>query len=371
MDLTGAAVGVVGRFDRVPRTRLSNEIERRGGKITRRLGSASGLVIGHGAYSRIDGGPLDAMLHLARERGCWCLSERSFLRRLGLIPPAAGIHRTLSLAELAHRSESSEETLRLLALFDIIEDHEARFEFRDLLVARNVQWLLDAGVKLARIVAAALAVQRQAADPRILASGRLVKRPDGALAFQVGRHLADGDGQLHLPLDHHDHPTAEQLFALAEEAEDDERWADAEALYRRLLLLDPRDVVSRFNLSNTLREQGRTVEAERLLREVITLDPGFAEAWYNLALLVEDGEGGRSAAQCYLERAIAIDASYADAIYNLARLRLLEGAPTAAAALYERYLAFDRTSRYAARARRVLSLCRLVAAVEDGALTKE
>jgi tetratricopeptide (TPR) repeat protein len=367
MDLAGAAVGVVGRFDRVPRTRLSNEIERRGGKITRRLALASGLVIGHGAYLRLDDGPLPETLRLARERGCWCLSEHGFLRRLGLLQPAAPVHRTLSLGELARRSSCAEETLALLALFDIIEDHDSRFEFRDLVIARNVQRLLDAGVLLSRIIAAALVVQRRAAEPRILACGRLVRLSDDDLAFQLGQNFADGSGQLHLPLDRGGHLTAAQLFALAEEAEDEERWADAESLYRRVLAVDPRDAVSTFNLSNTVREQGRLGEAERLLRKAVTLDPGFAEAWYNLAHLAES-DGGRAAAQSYLQRAIAIDGSYADAIYNLARLRLLDGAPAAAAALYERYLALDRSSRYAERARRALSLCRLMAGGEDRAL---
>jgi tetratricopeptide (TPR) repeat protein len=359
-ELVDAAVLLVGRFDRMPRWRVVHELARRGGRVTRRLASASGLVIGHGAHLQLTLGTLPAVIESARQRGAWCLSERGFLRGLDLLPPRAPAHRLMSHADLARQAGLNPETVRLLALFDILDGDDGAFGFADLVVARGVRRLLDEGTSLARIVSTAVALQAQADGPGFLAQGRLVQLPDGDVALRIGRHVAEGDGQLQLPLDRAGNPSLDELSTAAETAEDEARWRDAEGFYRRILGVTPRDPVARFNLANVLRQAGRAGEAKRLLEEVVRLDPLFAEAWYNLAHLAED-RGDRAAARRCLERSIAIDPDYADAIYNLARLRMVSGDAVTAAALYERYLALDPRSRWAERARRSVALCRLMA----------
>jgi predicted Zn-dependent protease len=57
---------------------------------------------------------------------------------------------------------------------------------------------------------------------------------------------------------------------------------------------DPTDASAPFNLSNMLRASARTVEAEAALQAATRAHPAFAEAWYNLADLLDDQ--GRSEA---------------------------------------------------------------------------
>jgi tetratricopeptide (TPR) repeat protein len=359
-ELANAAVVLVGRLERMPRSRVVHELGRRGGRITRRLAGASGLVIGHGAHLQLTLGTLPAVIDQARRHGAWCLSERGFLRGLDLLPRRAPTNRLMSLADLARQAGLDFETVRLLALFDIVDGDDGAFGFADLVVARGVRRLLDEGTSLSRIISAAVALQARADGPALLAQGRLVQLADGDVALRIGRNLAEGDGQLQLPLDRAGNPSLDELATAAEAAEDEARWRDAEELYRRMLGITPRDAVARFNLANVLRQDGRTGEAKRLLEEAVRLDPLFAEAWYNLAHLAED-RGDRVGARRCLERSIAVDPDYADAIYNLARLYMVSGAAVTAAALYERYLALDPRSRWAERARRSVVLCRLMA----------
>ena len=52
--------------------------------------------------------------------------------------------------------------------------------------------------------------------------------------------------------------------------------------------IDPGDPTAAFNLGNLLRAVGRKVEAEAAYRAATKSDPGFAEAWYNLADMLDD-----------------------------------------------------------------------------------
>jgi tetratricopeptide (TPR) repeat protein len=357
MELSGATIAVIGRLGSVPRARVADAVRRRGGVLTQGLTKADGLVVGYGSHRRL--GPLAAALATADRRGLWCSSERRLLRDLGLAAPPPALPRPLGLDDLARHSGLDRDMVRLLALFDVIDEHGGAFEFRDLVTARQVRRLLDSGSGLADVIAAQVAVARHGlAGPR-LAGARLTRLSDGAVGRSVGDYLAEIDGQLRLPLDDGDNPSLDQLFADASRAEAEGRSAEAEEGYRRLLAIAPRDNVAQYNLANVLGSQGRCEEAEDCLRRAVAFAPGFVEAWYNLALLLErKGEDG--AARRCLERALDADQGFADAIYNLARLRLVAGEPAAAAPLFERYLALDPSSPWAARARQWLRLCHVL-----------
>ena len=64
--------------------------------------------------------------------------------------------------------------------------------------------------------------------------------------------------------------------------------AAAERLYRLLMKSDLTDASAPFNLGNMLRAAARAVEAEAALRAATRANPAFAEAWYNLADLLDD-----------------------------------------------------------------------------------
>jgi tetratricopeptide (TPR) repeat protein len=357
MELSGAHVAVIGRLGAAPRARIADAMTRRGAVLTEGLAKAHGLVIGHHAHRHLP--PVLAALATADRRGLWCLSERRLLRALGLVPPLPSLPRALGLDDLARHSGLDRDAVRLLALFDVIDDQDGSFEFRDLVALRQVKRLLDGGSTLGDVIAASAAARPEAAAGNGLARARLLSLKDGVLGRSVGDYLAEIDGQMRLPLDDGGNPSLDQLFAAAAVAEDEERWDDAEASYRRLLVLSPRDGVAHFNLANVLAARGRRGDAEQCLRRAVALEPGLAEAWYNLAHLLESKDEMAAARRC-LERALDVDRSFADALYNLARLRLKAGEPAAAAPLFERYLALDPSSRWAARARQWLRLCQIM-----------
>ena len=359
MELAGATVAVIGRLCRLPRWRLAGEVARRGGILTYRAANAHGLIVGYGAYARLPA--LRSALGEAERAGRWSLSERQAMRLLGLAAgPAADSAEAMTAEELMQHSGLDRDALRLLALFDIIDEQAKGFAFRDLVAARQVRRLMAGGAALADIIGAFIAAQRHMPGDDLFSEARLTLLADGELARAIGDYVAEIDGQLRLPIDDGGNPSIDMLFERAGIAEEDQRWLEAEALYRRITAIAPRDAVARFNLANVLSAQGRDAAARESLRCAVALDPGFAEAWYNLAHL-EEARRDVAAARSCLERAVAADGRYADAIYNLARLLLMAGEPASAAPLYERYLLLDPSSRWAMRARRSLALCQMLA----------
>jgi tetratricopeptide (TPR) repeat protein len=121
--------------------------------------------------------------------------------------------------------------------------------------------------------------------------------------------------------------------------------------------LDRKDPIAPFNLANVLRESDDIDGAVFHLRLALGLDPHFADAWYNLALIM-DGKGERRAAMQGFERAIDADPSYADPIYNLAQLYFDDENFEGAARLWARYIALDPDSEWSRRARYGIALCR-------------
>ena len=79
---------------------------------------------------------------------------------------------------------------------------------------------------------------------------------------------------------------------------------------------DPTDVSAPFNLGNMLRADGRNVEAEAALRAATRV---FADAWYNLSDS-RDEQGRAEAAIESLRTALRVAPDYADAMFNLALL---------------------------------------------------
>jgi tetratricopeptide (TPR) repeat protein len=357
MDLSGAHVAVIGRLSGAPRARIADAMTARGAILAQGLAKAHGLVVGHHAHRHLP--PVLTALATADRRGLWCLSERRLLRALGLAPPLPPLPRALGSDDLARLSGLGAEAVRLLALFDVIDDQEGAFEFRDLVALRQVKRLLDGGSTLGDVIAASVAARPRASGGAGLSHARLLPLQGGAIGRSIGDYLAEIDGQMRLPLDDGGNPSLDRLFAAAASAEEEERWGEAEATYRRLLALSPGDGVAHFNLANVLAAQDRHGEAEGSLRRAVALEPGLAEAWYNLAHLLESKDDDGAARRC-LERALDIDRGFADAVYNLARLRLKAGEPAAAAPLFERYLALDPSSRWAARARQWLRLCQIM-----------
>ena len=89
-------------------------------------------------------------------------------------------------------------------------------------------------------------------------------------------------------------------------------------LIGRALQLNPGWVEARFNLGNILRNAGRTAEAAAEWRRLTVIDPGLAMAWYNLGtVFYSQGDAGLPQAIDALHRAVRLDPGLAEAHHDL------------------------------------------------------
>ncbi|HEX2113069.1 MAG TPA: tetratricopeptide repeat protein [Alphaproteobacteria bacterium] len=357
-DYRGLTVSLIGAPERVPLARIRRELERRGAVLMRRIVYDTQVtVVAHGAVGRLAGGTLDGVLARAGLRST-LQTEHQFLRELGLLEKLPEKRRDYERAAFSRLSRLAPKEQMWLELFDAIEPVDGFFDFPDVVLARQVRSLLDAGLSLPSIIGAVIAFRRAAARDAFGQIGNLVQLPSGEIVVRMGAWLAEIDGQLRLPLEDEAPPVTGELYDLAEAAEQVGDWVGAERLYRRCIQVDPNDALSHYNCANALRQQNRAQEAAILFARATALDPQLADGWYNLACLAQD-RGDLDTAQRHFERAIACDPNYADALFNLAVLHLDRGKPAEALPLFERYAAQDPHSRWGRAARKAASLCRL------------
>ncbi|MEM8948563.1 MAG: tetratricopeptide repeat protein [Pseudomonadota bacterium] len=366
IDFSEKTITIVGRLAAVASERAFDAVVAAGGVVRRGQPRHGGiLVIGRQAFRQLDRGGLRRRIQAADEAGARCISEIMFLEALGLLeraPTAAGV---VDLEHLPDKTGLDADTLRLLILFDIIRPSANQCSFRDLVAAREVARLLGEGISLGDVIEGASRIagsrpQRHAGpfqQDQPLARLRLVSDQYGQIAHQIGSTLADLDGQLRLPLPDADNPSIDELFEAAEEAEWLGELPVAAKLYKRCMRLDRKDPIASFNLANVLRESDDIEGAVFHLRIALGLDPYFADAWYNLALIM-DGKGEKRAAMEGFERATQADPDYADPIYNLAQLHFDDENYAEAEQLWTRYIALDSESEWSRRARYGIALCR-------------
>jgi tetratricopeptide (TPR) repeat protein len=357
-DYRGLTVAIIGAPERVPLNRVRRELERRGAAVTRRVEYAAHVtVIAHGAVGRLESGRLERLLAQAGIRST-VLTEHQLLRELGMLEPEPAKSRDYDRMAFSVLSRLDPKDQLWLELFDVIEPEEGSYDFRDLVLARQIRLLLGAGLSLTDIVSAAIVFRRAAAKDTLGQIGNLVRLPGGELVVRMGAWLAEIDGQLRLPLDQRALPLAGELYDMAEAAEQAGDWGTAERIYRRCMHMDPNDALSRYNCANALRHQGRIQEAAILFHMATELDPLLADAWYNLACLAQD-KGEIEQARRHFETALACDPNYADAAFNLAVLHLDRGDASSALPLFERYSNQDPHSRWGQAARKAAVLCRM------------
>ena len=214
------------------------------------------------------------------------------------------------------------------------------------------------------VIAAAVGTGAAAARTEVPARSFLPRSLDHGLRYQVrlleveqlgGR--TDKRGQFVFAVEESRH-NPDDLFEQAQSAEEAGNIAEAERIYRLLMKSDPADASAPFNLGNMLRAHARNVEGEAALRAATRADPTFAEAWYNLGDLLDEQGRSEVAIEC-LRTALRVAPGYADAVFNLALLLQRKTQYAEAADYWRRYLAADRQSEWAARARRSLKFCEM------------
>jgi tetratricopeptide (TPR) repeat protein len=356
LRLDGGSFFIVGRFDRLPKSRIERELAARDAKLSRRLNRKSDhAVITHAATGLLGSATLKTALALEPAR---CLSEDTFLRALGLAPVLHGrdieAPRFLGLAGLAP------DEVRLLALFDVLEPADGRYGFSDLKVAQHVTGLRQRGATLDAILTAATELRRRRRGAGAADVTRLDIAPSGDLMMRIGDVLAELDGQLRFAWEQSP-PDPDAIFEAAESAAGTGDFETAERLYYACLSASPRDPVVRFNLANVLRELGRIAEAKVHYLAALEAEPGFAEAHFNLAHLAM-AAGNLAEAIGHLERAVMVEPDYPDPLYNLAALYIQHDRIADATPLLERYLRLDAQSKWAHEARKLLLACRSVMA---------
>ncbi len=342
----GSIFGIVGALSAFPRRLAAREVEGRGAQLRR--GSTRGtshVVFGRGLLASATAGALETRVEAERRAGRQLLSENGFLRLLGLKRgPAAG---ELDEAAICQQAKLSAQDLAMLGLFDCFECAPPLYGFRDLILAKKYAGLIASGAGWFTV---ARAIHRSGPVASLTALSLLAVDTD-EIYVRSRDGLSDLGGQLLLPIARGGEPDAEELFAEAEAAEADGRFAEAAELYRRCLAADPADSVAAFNRANCLKAEGRSAEAAHDYIRALKLDPKFAEAWFNFAGLAAE-RGHPEAARRHLIKALAVDPGYADAIYNLARLDYEAGRLEDARAWWRRYLELDHSSEWARRALR-------------------
>ncbi len=359
MRIAGASFGIIGALAAFPRRLAAREVERHGGKLRRGLHRATThIVFGRTLAHRRP----EAEIERRRDSfaGKTLVSEGGFLRALGLVPPVGQAN--LSRRSLVEQSGLSEREFDLLALFDAFEADAEPFTFRDLILARKYAGLIAGGATWSAVVRSI----QQAGPVASLTALSLHKGRPNIVAGRNGS-LSELDGQQLLPLLEPEDADPDLLFALAEEAEGEGRYADAAQLYGRCLALDPSDSVAAFNRGNCLRSEGEPEDAANAYVVAIKRDPGFVEAWFNFAVL-HAAEDRPAAARAHFLKAIALDPAYADPIYNLAALELETGNLGDARRWWQRYLELDPDSEWGRRAARGIQYVDLRQAADRMAL---
>jgi tetratricopeptide (TPR) repeat protein len=95
-------------------------------------------------------------------------------------------------------------------------------------------------------------------------------------------------------------------------------YRDAETLYRVTLERNPQCWLADNNLGIVEVDSGRVAEARAEFVRALELNPDYAEAHFNLGLLLRHETGGLPAAADHFARAVQISPRYADAHYYLA-----------------------------------------------------
>jgi tetratricopeptide (TPR) repeat protein len=142
----------------------------------------------------------------------------------------------------------------------------------------------------------------------------------------------------------------DDLFASAQAAEQAGDIAEAERFYRILITAM---IHRQPSTCETCSEPMAAMSKEAALQAATRIDPTFEEARYNLGDLLDEQGRSKVAIEC-LRKSLQAAPDYANAMFNLALLLQRRNECAEAADYRPRYLAIDGRSEWATRARRSL-----------------
>jgi len=369
--LLGQRVAFTGRLATMRRAEAERLVRTRGGTpvstVSRRT---SLLVVGMRGWALRDDGRISRKIEEAeagRARG-WrirLIGEQELIELAGGGRRAGGGPFTLEQAAEACGVEAAQ--VRRWEFAGLVRSRDGFFDFQDIVSLRTLAELRGRGVALATVGASlerlrglVPGVDRPLAQLRLLeAGGEILTQLGDALLMPCGQQVMDFEGCARVPAGRPvglGAPTVEALLDRGVALEEDERYEEASAAYRRAIELDGSSAEARFNLANALRALGRDEEAAGCYRDALELDPGLSRAWYNLAGVHEEA-GRMEEAIDALCRAVRVAPEFADARFNLAACLDDAGRPGEAAAHWRAYLSMDPAGEWAAHARSRLRAC--------------
>jgi tetratricopeptide (TPR) repeat protein len=349
-------VAFTGRLASMKRAEAFALVRKQGGIPRRGVSKATrALIVGQLGWPLLADGRPSNSLRRAKTYGVPIASERQFLELVGEAVADEQL-RTYTADQLASLSGLTKDLIAQLTVFGLLDARDGLYRFRDLAAARQIAELFVAGIGLSVITKSLYEIAKWLPGAG-LSNIRLYPASNDAIFVGQFSGRTDKKGQFVLPIEKAP-DDADALFEQAQAAEDAQDIETAERLYRRVMKADPDDPAAAFNLGNLLRSAGRAVEAEAGFRAAIKTDPRFVEAWFNLADLLEERGRDGEAISC-LKSALTIDPQYSDAIFNLALLlqRLQKFAD--AMEWWRHYLAKDKDSSWATRAKRALKYCEM------------
>jgi tetratricopeptide (TPR) repeat protein len=188
----------------------------------------------------------------------------------------------------------------------------------------------------------------------------VVRLEDGEVVGTDGQLQLDFEGNqdevLHLLLRIDSTPrTAAQWVKRGHEQEAAGYLEDAADSYREALRMGGPDADLCFDLANVLHQLGNRQQALERYHQVLEIDPRHVDAWNNLGLVLCELDRPEEACSAF-RRALEADPGNDRAHYNLADTLDDLGFAAEAVPHWQAYLRGDRTSQWAAHARRRLAM---------------
>ncbi len=288
------------------------------------------------------------------------ISERQFMSVLD-IHAEDETDRLYSVRALAELLSIPEARINSWVKAGLIEPQQlqngvARFEFRQVAVARTLCDLTDAGMTIAELRDKLRQLQQRMPDlNEPLQQLTMLERNGPLLVRLENGELSEVCGQLRLEFDEQPQPAPIQL-RLAPAALTAADWHqqgiaqeragqldDAAESYRQALLTGGPSSQVVFDLASVLTALGKPLQAIERYRQVIEMDPRHVDAWNNLGILLTE-TGDTHGAVASFHHALQLDPDDPKLHYNIADALEDLGESDAAARHWRAYLKLDPTS---------------------------
>lgn len=351
----------------------------RGGIVSERVSRHTHvLVIGSDGWPLRRSGRLTRNLERAAKlqelgHAVEIIAESTFLKRLRLIGEEESIHRHYTLEQLSRVTGVSGLRLRHWVAAGLIKPVEHRagvalFEFTQITATRTLWRLVSSGCRSRLLRDSLHRLGRWLPDASRTAES--LERMHGMLVVRTADgELLDGNGQRLFRFEADDEASATLSWSCDSTCRSDPdtafeeavRWEQAGETLRAIGMYENwldrfgNDADVLMNLGNLLMASDRVSEAAERYREATRMRSDDCRLWNNLGVALAD-TGNAQEAIAALHRAVECDRGFADAYYNLADILEDQGQSHRARLLWRRYLQHDATSEHARYAQQQVAL---------------